>query len=124
MTMPHTLLWCSEKAICCHPHLLSHALTHLPTHVHTHPQQHHTTQRNTTQPTGAQLTALRFDPGGLQLAVGTSNGLVGLWDLRQTRPLLVKDHMYGDAIRDIKFHSAGVSLSECVVGLKGVRVSE
>jgi ribosome biogenesis protein ENP2 len=58
---------------------------------------------------GAQLTALRFDPGGLQLAAGTSSGLVGVWDLRQRAPLLVKDHMYGDAIRDIKFHSGGVS---------------
>ena len=63
----------------------------------------------TTPHTGAQLTALRFDPGGLQLAAGTSSGLVGLWDLRSRRPLLVKDHMYGDAIRDIKFHSGGVS---------------
>lgn len=34
---------------------------------------------------------------------------MGLWDLRARRPLLVKDHMYGDAIRDIKFHSGGVS---------------
>jgi hypothetical protein len=33
---------------------------------------------------------------------------VGLWDLRQRHPLLVKDHMYGAAIRDIKFHSGGV----------------
>jgi hypothetical protein len=57
---------------------------------------------------GAQLTALRFDEGGLQLAAGTSSGLVGLWDLRQRAPLLVKDHMYGAAIRDIKFHSGGV----------------
>lgn len=58
--------------------------------------------------TGAQLTALRFDGGGLQLAAGTSSGLVGLWDLRQRAPLLVKDHMYGEAIRDIKFHTGGV----------------
>jgi len=61
---------------------------------------------------GAQLTAVRFDDGGLQLAAGTSSGLVGLWDLRQRRPLLVKDHMYGAAILDIKFHSGGVSRLE------------
>jgi ribosome biogenesis protein ENP2 len=60
-------------------------------------------------PAGAQLTALRFDEGGLQLAAGTSSGLVGLWDLRQRAPLLLKDHMYGAAIRDIKFHNGGVS---------------
>jgi hypothetical protein len=34
---------------------------------------------------------------------------VGLWDLRQRAPLLLKDHMYGAAIRDIKFHNGGVS---------------
>jgi len=38
--------------------------------------------------------------------VGTSNGLVALYDLRSSRPLLVKDHMYGDKITDIKFHAA------------------
>lgn len=38
---------------------------------------------------GAQLTALRFDDGGLHVAVGTSTGLVGLFDLRAQRPLVV-----------------------------------
>ncbi|KAF8054988.1 nol10 [Scenedesmus sp. PABB004] len=59
---------------------------------------------------GAQLTALRFDDSGLQLAAGTSSGLVGLWDLRCAAPLLVKDHMYGAAIRDIKFHSGAAGV--------------
>ena len=45
---------------------------------------------------GEQLTALRFDDSGMHVAVGTSNGLVGLFDLRSQRPLIVKDHMYGD----------------------------
>lgn len=54
----------------------------------------------------AELTAVRFDDSGLHCAVGTSNGLVALYDLRSSRPLLVKDHMYGDKITDIKFHSA------------------
>lgn len=54
----------------------------------------------------AELTAVRFDDSGLHCAVGTSNGLVALYDLRSSRPLLVKDHMYGDKISDIKFHSA------------------
>lgn len=91
-------------------------LTHTspPWSSHTHPVTHH--------PTGAQLTALRFDPGGLQLAAGTSSGLVGLWDLRARRPLLVKDHMYGDAIRDIKFHSGGVS-GGAELGREGAGVS-
>ncbi|KAL0045866.1 hypothetical protein WJX82_007078 [Trebouxia sp. C0006] len=54
----------------------------------------------------AELTAVRFDDTGLHCAVGTSNGLVALYDLRSSRPLLVKDHMYGDKITDIKFHAA------------------
>lgn len=39
------------------------------------------------------------------MAVGTQNGLVSLFDLRSQRPLVVKDHMYGSRIVDIKFHS-------------------
>ena len=58
-------------------------------------------------PPGSQLTALRFDDAGMQVAVGTSSGLVALYDLRSSRPYLVKDHMYGDPIRDIKWHSGG-----------------
>ncbi|KAK9846298.1 hypothetical protein WJX81_001159 [Elliptochloris bilobata] len=54
---------------------------------------------------GDGLTALRFDDAGLHAAVGTSGGRVALFDLRSSRPLLVKDHMYGAPIVDIKFHS-------------------
>ena len=54
----------------------------------------------------AELTAVRFDDTGLHCAVGTSTGLVALYDLRSSRPLLIKDHMYGDKITDIKFHAA------------------
>jgi len=53
-----------------------------------------------------ELTALRFEPGGMQLAVGTSGGLVALFDLRSSRPLLVKDHMYGEKIVDVHFHTS------------------
>lgn len=54
---------------------------------------------------GEGLTAVRFDEAGLTAAVGTANGLVALFDLRSSRPALVKDHMYGAPIRDIKFHA-------------------
>ncbi|GLC33816.1 hypothetical protein PLESTM_000122600 [Pleodorina starrii] len=60
---------------------------------------------------GEQLTALRFDDSGLHVAVGTSNGLVALYDLRSQRPLVVKDHMYGSRIVDIKFHTYGADAS-------------
>ena len=49
---------------------------------------------------------MRFDDSGLTAAVGTSNGLVALFDLRAPRPGLIKDHMYGAPIRDIKFHAS------------------
>ena len=58
---------------------------------------------------GEGLTAVRFDAGGLQCAVGTSNGLVALYDLRMSRPTAVRDHMYGQPILDIKFHSLSSS---------------
>ena len=67
---------------------------------------------------GEGLTALRFSDSGLQCAVGTANGLVALYDLRSLRPLIVKDHNYGAAIKDIKFHipdrMAGARPSNCL----------
>ena len=56
---------------------------------------------------GEGLTALRFSDSGLQCAVGTQNGLVALYDLRSSRPSIVKDHNYGAPIKDIKFHTSG-----------------
>jgi hypothetical protein len=84
-------------------------------------------------PAGQQLTALRFDDAGLHMAVGTGNGLVGLFDLRSQRPLLVKDHMYGDNIIDIKFTLAGegglatkrvMSADKHIVKVSGGRLCE
>ncbi|KAK9867222.1 hypothetical protein WJX84_009551 [Apatococcus fuscideae] len=54
---------------------------------------------------GEELRALRFSDNGLHCAVGTSNGLVAVFDLRSSRPTVVKDHMYDAAIVDIKFHT-------------------
>jgi ribosome biogenesis protein ENP2 len=31
----------------------------------------------------------------MNVAVGTGNGLVGIFDLRSQKPYVVKDHMYG-----------------------------
>lgn len=64
---------------------------------------------------GEGLTALRFSDSGMQCAVGTQNGLVAVYDLRSSRPVIVKDHNYGAPIKDIKFHTsdsmAGVRLA-------------
>lgn len=49
------------------------------------------------------VTALEYD-GPLTLGVGTSSGQVLLYDIRSTRPLIVKDHNYELPIRDIAFH--------------------
>ena len=51
------------------------------------------------------MTALRFDPRGLTLAVGTSTGHVALYDIRRQSPLLIKDHQYGLPILDLKYHT-------------------
>jgi ribosome biogenesis protein ENP2 len=56
-------------------------------------------------PAPREVTALRFDARGLQLAVGTSTGHVALYDLRRASPLRIKDHQYGLPIVDIKYHS-------------------
>lgn len=62
---------------------------------------------------GRGLTALRFDESGMHIAVGTETGQVALYDLRSSRPLQVKDHMYDAPIVDIKFQRArGDTLSE------------
>eukprot|EP00873_Tetraselmis_striata_P029749 jgi/Tetstr1/450013/TSEL_037060.t1 len=56
-----------------------------------------------------RLTTVRFDSTGLKVAAGTDNGMVVLYDLRSSRPLQTKDHMYGFPIKDIKFHQGGLA---------------
>ena len=53
---------------------------------------------------GEELTALRFSDNGLHCAVGTAKGLVAVFDLRSSRPTVIKDHMYDAPIVDISFH--------------------
>uniref|UniRef100_A0A7S3F079 Nucleolar protein 10 n=1 Tax=Haptolina ericina TaxID=156174 RepID=A0A7S3F079_9EUKA len=52
-----------------------------------------------------EVTALRFDTRGLQLATGLSSGHVVVYDIRRPSPLLVKDHQYGLPIVDLKYHT-------------------
>lgn len=49
------------------------------------------------------ITALKFQ-GGLNLGVGTSTGQILLFDIRSSKPFLVKDHMYELPIKSIEFH--------------------
>lgn len=55
-------------------------------------------------------TALLFMPDGLGVAVGSSQGKVGVWDLRNPKPLFVRDHQYGLAIKGIRYHAASDTL--------------
>lgn len=55
--------------------------------------------------TGRQVTAIRFDDGGMTMGVGTSNGYCVLFDIRSQRPVLQKAHQYGLPVIDVSFHS-------------------
>jgi len=50
------------------------------------------------------VSCLQFR-NALQMAVGTSTGQVLLYDMRSSRPLLTKDHMYGLPIKKVRFHN-------------------
>lgn len=49
------------------------------------------------------ITALSCH-GALDIGVGTSTGHVILYDLRSSKPLIVKDHMNGLPIKDVVYH--------------------
>lgn len=55
---------------------------------------------------GAQVTAIANRDDGLGLAVGTSEGKVLLWDLRERAPWLVKDHYYDLPIKRVLWHQS------------------
>lgn len=55
----------------------------------------------------------------LQIAAGTSDGRIVIYDLRQTRPLVVKDHMYEKPINQItKNHEHNWIISTCQKSMK------
>jgi len=49
----------------------------------------------------SEITALTFPRSGLEIAVGDSNGLVHLYDVRSPIPTVKKDQGYGFAIKNI-----------------------
>ncbi|CAG5021926.1 unnamed protein product [Parnassius apollo] len=49
------------------------------------------------------ITELKFN-GALQMGVGTSSGHILLYDIRSSKPLLIKDHMNEIPIKNIEFH--------------------
>ncbi|RMZ91528.1 hypothetical protein DV736_g1250, partial [Chaetothyriales sp. CBS 134916] len=50
-----------------------------------------------------EVTALDFHHSGIKLAVGTSNGLVHMYDLRSPSPALTKDQGYGYPILHLEY---------------------
>lgn len=57
----------------------------------------------------SEISALQFNPSGLELATGNSSGLVHLYDLRSPVPLLKKDQGYGYAIQNIIYLNSSTS---------------
>ena len=56
-----------------------------------------------------EVTALEFARSGLQLATGSSTGLINLYDLRSPFPLLKKDQGYGYPIHTLIFLAPSIS---------------
>ena len=56
-----------------------------------------------------EITALEFAPSGLQVATGSSTGLIHLYDLRSPIPLLKKDQGYGYPIHTLIFLASSTS---------------
>jgi ribosome biogenesis protein ENP2 len=53
-----------------------------------------------------EVTSVAHSPSGLHLAVGTSNGVAMIFDLRATLPTSHRIHGYGFPIHTIQFHGA------------------
>ena len=56
-----------------------------------------------------QVTALDFHRAGITTAVGTSDGLIYLYDLRSPTPILRKDHGYGYPVQTLQFLTSSTS---------------
>ncbi|MCJ1470626.1 hypothetical protein MMC07_009272 [Pseudocyphellaria aurata] len=55
-----------------------------------------------------EVTALQFDRSGLGLATGSSTGLIHLYDLRSSAPILKKDQGYGYPIQTLIFLASSI----------------
>ncbi|MCJ1425020.1 hypothetical protein MMC29_002908 [Sticta canariensis] len=56
-----------------------------------------------------EITALEFDQSGLGLATGSSTGLIHLYDLRSSAPVVKKDQGYGYPIQTLIFLASSTS---------------
>lgn len=61
-----------------------------------------------------EVTALDFNPSGLSIATGSSNGIIQLFDLRRPIPLLRKDQGYGFPVHKL-IHMTTASMEKKVL---------
>jgi ribosome biogenesis protein ENP2 len=54
-----------------------------------------------------EITSVAFDPNGLFMASGTAGGLVAVYDVRSSHPLVVQEHKNRTSILRTKFHANG-----------------
>ncbi|KAJ2865668.1 Small ribosomal subunit biogenesis [Coemansia erecta] len=71
---------------------------------------------------GYEISALSFRSDGLGVAVGTSTGLVQLYDLRQSRPWQTKDQQYGLPIKRLAWVEPTTAEAEAKVLSADARV--
>ena len=68
---------------------------------------------------------LRFSDDGMQLAVGSDNGQVKVFDIRSSRPFLELEHVYETPITSIKFSGEHLLTSDRrTVKIVNVKVSD
>jgi ribosome biogenesis protein ENP2 len=60
-----------------------------------------------------EISTIRFEPGSLNVAVGTSRGKVFLYDMRYPLPMLTLTHHYKLPIRNIKYHAGSRKILTC-----------
>lgn len=61
-----------------------------------------------------EVTALDYHRSGISMAVGTSSGLIYLYDLRSTLPTLKKDQGYGYPIHYVQFLTQGINTRDSI----------
>mmetsp|Transcript_8438 Transcript_8438/g.25357 ORF Transcript_8438/g.25357 Transcript_8438/m.25357 type:complete len:370 (+) Transcript_8438:2-1111(+) len=63
---------------------------------------------------GAGITALRFDASDdVTMAIGTSEGQILLYDIRSSKPFVIKEQGYGLPVKSVKMHSGGKHILSC-----------
>lgn len=61
---------------------------------------------------GSAATACCFSSDGIFFSVGTSEGIVSLYDLRSTDPVITKDHMYDFPITKVQIQKSSITSAD------------